>query len=149
MGLQVHFGSDSVLASGRYGLWRVNFHTHRIRIGQYVNRLSTGKNSPDVRVVEDRYRAEKDRISLQVSYILDRYDGYSIFDLSRRLNLEGRYYFHFRSQFSNSSLFAGLGYYGQDPTTFMCRITTFLPGWGWPTASTCTGPIAKNLMTGN
>lgn len=115
LGLQAHFGSDSVLASGRYGLWRINFHTHRIRIGQYVNRLSLGKNGQDVRVVEDRYRAEKDRISLQVSYILDRYDGYSFFDMSRRINLEGRYYFHFRSQFSNSSVFAGLGYYGQDP----------------------------------
>ena len=88
---------------GRYGFVRIN--------GQWLYNLARTSTDPIDR--DKKIFGNWQRLQVDFTYIADKYDDYSGFDLRKRLNVVFKYYYQFPFM-QNVSLLAGAGYRGQD-----------------------------------
>jgi hypothetical protein len=127
IGVEIHsglFGQGYAAGlPGKYGWVRVN--------GCYM--LNLAKSYEDPVKKDSRLFENWQRLQLDFTYIADKYNGYSAFDIKKRLNIALKYYYHLPF-LKDVSFMAGGGYRGQDDYNF-----SFQDSYGYVTVGLASG----------
>ncbi|HLP22371.1 MAG TPA: hypothetical protein VK174_18780 [Chitinophagales bacterium] len=105
------FGIDEGL-KGRFGNVRLNMKFTSIALGKSVETIRLGKKWKAV--LREEELVEMFRLTFAATFILDKFNGPESNKFYRRLNVEVKAMYRIPGS-PNVSVFAGGGYYGQDP----------------------------------